>query len=55
MTVKLTLTLTFPEMWGADEFWEDGKEAAIKDMIQEDQSAFVEDAIDYGTWKIEKT
>jgi len=44
MTVRVTLTLDLPDWWGADEAWEIGGANYVKELIEEDVSAFVEDA-----------
>ena len=49
MSVKITLVIEPSDIWGADEFYKDGGEEAIKDMAMEDLSAFIEEAM----WKIE--
>ncbi len=51
MPIKITLTIEPSDLWGADEFYKDGGDRAIKEMAMEDLNAFIEEA----KWKIEYT
>ena len=42
--IRAILTVEFSDIWGADEFWADGGEKAIKEMVMEDLGAFIEEA-----------
>lgn len=53
MSIRVTLTLILPEFWGADDAWECGGPAAVKDLIYEDVLAFIDD-VNEANWKIEK-
>ena len=41
--IRATITIEFSELWGADEFYAEGGENAIKEMVWEDLGAFVEE------------
>jgi len=51
MSVTVTLTVELPEWWGADRAWDVGGAKYVKELIEEDVFAFVEDA----RWSITKS
>lgn len=51
MAVRVTLTCVLPEIWGADEAWDNGGPEAVKELLWKDIAAFAEDA----EWTMEKT
>ena len=48
--IRVTLTLKLPEIWGADDAYEQGRGLAIKNLVMEDVEAFAQQA----NWQIEK-
>jgi PDDEXK-like domain of unknown function (DUF3799) len=51
MAVRVTISAILPDWWGADEAWEDGGEKCVRELIDEDQYAFLNDETTH--WKIE--
>ena len=43
MTIRITLTGTLAEFWGADECFEIGGKTAIQELLWEDLSAMMEE------------
>lgn len=52
--IRLTITLDMPDWWGADEAFADAGANFIKELIQEDLSAFWEDAENCGMIVVQK-
>lgn len=50
MAIRVTLTGILADFWGADECFEDGGQGAIRELLQEDLSAMMEEL----TLKVEK-
>lgn len=48
--IRVIYTVDLPDIWGADECYEDGGEKAVIELVHEDIAEFLEG----GTWSVER-